>query len=1017
MEIVWEDPPVHEGPFFTRDLYDRCSLAPTIRELWAFLQSPTENADMKQEHETEALKAACLQSTDGATEYKDEGCISKEESCWDSYDSDDLRTDSGAERIEDFKDKKSKGKQKRVPNEPDIVYPEPRVPFPCMSTLTCRDQKTYLDILLSKNRRDPPQNLMERVKNEVMQFMRYLQDVSKMCADDYNVLPHGASQYSEEFFRGCLEYIKTLPQIYQIYELTSLTGGTFNVGLTLTFEKQLLMMGNVDVTDHTIVPADAQLASDYHSVSSETLPAKKAKDIYATISCDSNAEKLCSHYQPHICLTQQALLRLLDNHGPEFGQQWELPVWVKLNPVKASSHKKTVYVDSPLLKTEVTIRERNHIYHEESFKTSVKKNGSKHVFHLMTELPLTEQQLPPDTSQRNVDDDGLDFAVDLTDLETFGETKVTKSPMMLKNVQVSCHKGQKVIPSPPTSKTLSRNVHRINTSSSLQEKMNTLVTDVDGPITDERTHPAVSEIGIPKSDQLRDVSCQESEEDATLAGESDDDKLVIDDEKSPAKASSPQSKPESPLHSVDSIVITTSETFSDTPAVSETGTPKNDQLRNLSCQKSEEGTVLTGESDDDKLAGDQQSPAQTPSVHSKPETPQCSVDTLVAPNPVNLKSPSSQKGTSQRRGSRRAKVSDDQLGEILRMQTAMFNPAKDDKRTIKSQEAVSQCPSVRQAVHSHPTSLVKPCVSSYLESSQNCPVSPRRPAPVVSSRAKEQKKILSQDLQAGTEDEQDYKAPDEGNLFYKLYSLEDLLLMVRSSVSLTHTRRLGNSQNQHVPVHVLPKLEYQLTYGVECISSSEACQLWTEALLHSSTVSYIAHINAHTSKVALLRKLPDDWKQNISCGFKPAKSLNILHHLLKKLTKLDEGRYLIAHKAREPFVTILKAVNGKGNRGEYSLQQVHSSLPQPPTSSLVPWLPVDPDVVLPFHQKYGRVPCTFPPRSFMKAKDSSSQHHDHGANQAKTDVNAEGNVKTKKKKAKRKAHRNKYIKKLIKDSI
>lgn len=56
--------------------------------------------------------------------------------------------------------------------------------------------------------------------------------------------------------------------------------------------------------------------------------------------------------------------------------------------------------------------------------------------------------------------------------------------------------------------------------------------------------------------------------------------------------------------------------------------------------------------------------------------------------------------------------------------------------------------------------------------------------------------ILSQELQAGTEDEQDYDAPEEGNLLYKLYSLQDLLLMVRSSVSLTHTRKMGSSQNQ-----------------------------------------------------------------------------------------------------------------------------------------------------------------------------------------------------------------------------
>lgn len=58
-----------------------------------------------------------------------------------------------------------------------------------------------------------------------------------------------------------------------------------------------------------------------------------------------------------------------------------------------SGLKKTVYIDSPLLKTEVTVRERSHIYHEESLKLSIKKNGAKHVFHVMTELPPSERQL------------------------------------------------------------------------------------------------------------------------------------------------------------------------------------------------------------------------------------------------------------------------------------------------------------------------------------------------------------------------------------------------------------------------------------------------------------------------------------------------------------------------------------------------------------------------------------------------------------------------------------------------
>lgn len=90
---------------------------------------------------------------------------------------------------------------------------------------------------------------------------------------------------------------------------------------------------------------------------------------------------------------------------------------------------------------------------------------------------------------------------------------------------------------------------------------------------------------------------------------------------------------------------------------------------------------------------------------------------------------------------------------------------------------------------------------------------------------------------------------------------------------------------------------------------------------------------------------------------------NKLSPWLHSFCRLDEGRYLIAHKAGEPFVTLLKeAAPGKVSRGAYNLQQLHGSVPQPPASGLVPWIPLDPLVVLPFHQAHCRVPCTFPPK-------------------------------------------------------
>ncbi|XP_069019363.1 little elongation complex subunit 2 isoform X1 [Embiotoca jacksoni] len=935
MELVWEDDPVPEVPFFTRDLYDKYSLAPNIRELWNFLHSPVENSTIKQDCDVGAAKASCLSSVGEAAHFKDNSCISSQVSSQQSCDSDDPCAANAAESTEDCKDtKRSRTKKKQLKSDANAPYPEPRLPFPYMSNLSSKEQKMYVDIVTNKKNRFPPQSLKTRVDNEVMLFMKYLQDVAQICAADYSFISQGAMQYSEDFFEVCLECIKMLPQLYQIHEMTSLTGGTFNPGLALTFEKQLLIMGDVTVTEHKILPADAQLASDYQSVSSENPPAKKAKDMHATISSDGNAEKLCALYEPHVCLTRDALVRLLDNHGPDFREQWELPVWVKVNPGKASIQRKTVYIDSPLLKTEMTVRERSHIYHEESLKLSIMKNNTRNVFHVMTELPTNEQQLSSKSSRRNCvsfENTGLDFDVDLTDLETFGETTDSKTSMIpkIQNETDGCIKSKTATSLPFLSETKEDSGHLVRASSSSHRYINDPVPETPQPI--------VSEAVVPNTEPMRQDPAQESDQDLPFAGDSDDEKLVIDDSVSPSATTAKQTKPHTTTCSSD--------------------------------------------------------PPLTPASES---------------TPVNSESSSPNKVTRGRRQVNRGKVPGDQLGEILRMQTAMFKSASDTAKCPT--KSSTRC--AEPLVPSHPTSLVKPCVSSYLERNQNgdgetCAAPHESSCHPVSIKTTEHKKILSQDLQASAEDEQDYEAPAEGNLIYKLYSLQELLLMVRSSVLLTHTRRVGNGENQFVPVQVLPKLEYQLTYGVECLTSSEVCQLWTETLLHSSTVPYIAHINAHTSKVARVRKLPDDWKQNI-CGFKLSKSLNILHHLLKKLSGLGEGQYLIVHKAGEPFVTLLKAANGNASRGAYNLQQVHSSVPQPPTSGSVPWIPVDPAVLLPFHQKHGRVPCTFPPKPLPQ------ESHHPGAGQ-KNNSDAQGNAKKKKKK--RAAKRNRYLKKLIQKSV
>lgn len=248
--------------------------------------------------------------------------------------------------------------------------------------------------------------------------------------------------------------------------------------------------------------------------------------------------------------------------------------------------------------------------------------------------------LNQESSQRNVvsfEDTSLDFEVDLTDLETFGETAAIKTPKMQKfqEKQDECVDSKKETSSPRLR----------NTKSRLQRETTTSVADLDEPMTEETTQPVQSEPTVQKTEHRRQDSAQESEGDIAVTGDSDDEKLVIDDSLSPAV----------------------------TPI--------------------------------------------------RPKTRPCSANSPIPPVesvPVTSESSSPQNVARMKRQSKKAKVSGDQLSEILRMQTAMFNPASDAaKSSTMSEENTSSTQCTGPSVQSHSISLVKPCVSSYLERNHN----------------------------------------------------------------------------------------------------------------------------------------------------------------------------------------------------------------------------------------------------------------------------------------------------------
>ncbi|XP_042608822.1 little elongation complex subunit 2-like isoform X1 [Cyprinus carpio] len=920
MEIKWNDAPVSAPLVFSRDVFDSFTLAPNVKELFALLHNSNRKSEETGEKKPDGPSAV---SNIPASDEPTSEC--------------------------------NPTKAKPVKRTEIPAFPEPLVPYPRFSTLNIKNRKMYLNMLVRKNYFKASKCLMEQVKNEVTEFMKYLQDVSRACADGYSYMPPGSSRYTEEYFTACVEHVRSYPQVYSIQEITSLTSVKFVGDLALNFEKQLLAMGKIDMLDKKVIAENTQLPVDYETVSNVVPPAKKASSVHDAISDDSNAEKLCATYEPQVCLSKEAFLQLLNNSS-EFTEAWELPVWVKENPMNGSSQSKTAYIDPPLMKTELSWRERSLLFHQESVKLAFKKTVSRPVFFLTSEeLPVEMQPPPEDKISRSMaafEDAGMDFGTDLTDLESFGES----------------YKPSKKVKEQNEPKTAST-----NPTATPSQHIPSLKKPTDSVGTTKHTSASQD---APTEPLEWTVAKAQGETD-TLADEGDSslNKTAISEKESVSEDAKEKIEMSSAL------------------------CPPTKRPRHMKKDKTDQNL----DSDEERLVIDD--------IFS-PQRPQIQVTAAEVSSDPATPGPANPSGKGAKKGIKRPRISGecDQLGQILKMQDAMLKSTPS-----KNQEPVKPHVPEDKPPEAKTHSLVKQCVTSYLESREGQEEDTTLPADVPVLLATQRKRLLKEDLQGSAEDEMDFDPPAEGSVLYKLYSLLDVLLMVRSSVDIAHPRH-DKDTFRAVPVHVLPKLEYQLCYGAESLTHTEACQLWAEKLLHSSTVSFISRINAHTSEVAHMQMLPDDWIQNVTCDFKPTRCLNTLYHLLKKISSLQEGRYLLVHKPREGFVTIFKASDEtKAARGVYHLQNAHCG--PPAVSPGIPWVPLDPSCVLPFHQKHSRPPCTFPPRPPPQAKGGTGPKQLQGKCAVRPPQPASQNQSTKKRKKgkNKKAWRDNMRVKMMKD--
>ncbi|OXB58323.1 hypothetical protein ASZ78_005882 [Callipepla squamata] len=552
---------------------------------------------------------------------------------------------------------------------------------------------------------------------------------------------------------------------------------------------------------------------------------------------------------------------------------------------------KVVYIDSPLLKKEMTMRERNQIFHEIPMDFLATKKSYISISDVVMDKPdednLFQWDVSSDAYQHRkiplTDDAGMDFDDDFTELETFGAAIKLSRTSKTENTS-SVGNADKVLSCD------------LQSEKKLSSAINCEAQERKSPVSEQgfsahsRTQlPSCGNVCFSPEGNLspKNFHSEEAElnkvQDVTTKKISDNETNTLSPGGSLKKTSHAAQKDEvfTPLCSSDTdedrLIIDT-------------------ELINTKCKKTVANTV-----------------SQTLSQTSKSPSP--------TPNPsANVTDGSEvvhQGKNASRKIPRRLSKEFDPVGQILKMQTELL---KSPTQKAHEQPAVS-CDNAN-ATQTHMPQSSKPSVVSH-----TAPGLGPAPNPHGSSRNTwtclfqgVPRRKLPDELQMLVEDPAEYKAPEDGNLVYKLFSLDDLLLLVRCNVQKVRSLPRFNKKKKAqkvIPIFLLPKVEYQAYYGVEALTESEVCQLWTESMLHSECLFYVGN--------------------------------------------LQEGSYLLTHAAGDSSVAIYKSSLDKATRASYNLHQAHCDLPAVPAMLSVPWVPLDPSLPLPYHMKHGRVPCTFPP--------------------------------------------------------
>ncbi|XP_065935196.1 little elongation complex subunit 2 [Magallana gigas] len=205
-----------------------------------------------------------------------------------------------------------------------------------------------------------------------------------------------------------------------------------------------------------------------------------------------------------------------------------------------------------------------------------------------------------------------------------------------------------------------------------------------------------------------------------------------------------------------------------------------------------------------------------------------------------------------------------------------------------------------------------------------------------------------------------FKFPMRNNVTYNLWDLGGFKVIVRCNI-----HGVIRDLNQQLSfIHLIPKLEYQCQFGMEQVTASETARTWISSYIRPSCRVLRARFHTQRTELVSLEELQAAQLIPPTQSFSPGKAFLMLQNIFHHLHQLSPGQYLLAHKKFSDKCVIKKATEGH-KRGSYDLHFQQLGFADPDFDKMkVPWIPLDPAIMIPYHTLNGRIPLTFDPSDF-----------------------------------------------------